>query len=150
MARLHAGQGGLHSVQRAAHAALELRLEGWPADVGGGVARIAIERERCQRVVDHGGDALAEVGQRVLQHCIDLAAVGDVGRQRDRLSAQLGGQRPCGAFAAMVVDDDARTLRSERAGDVLAKAAASAGDQHQLFADLHEGAAIHCMKGHAA
>jgi hypothetical protein len=50
----------------------------------------------------------------------------------------------------VVVDDDARALRGERAGDVLAKAAAGAGDQHQLFADLHEGAAIHCMKGHAA
>ena len=86
----------------------------------------------------------------MLQHCIDLAAISDVGRQCDCLSAQLGGQRPGGAFAAVVVDDDARTLCSESTGDVLAKAAAGTGDQHQLFADLHEGAAIHCMKGHAA
>ena len=147
---LHAGQGRLHGVQRAAHAALELCLEGGPTDGGGTVAGITIERERCECVVDHRGDALAEVGQGVLQHRIDLAAISDVGRQCDRLSAQLGGQRPSGAFAVVVVDDDARTLCSERAGDVLAKSASATGDQHQLFADLHEGAAIHCMKGHAA
>ncbi len=90
------------------------------------------------------------MGRGVLQHCIDLGALSDIGRQRDRLSAQLGSQSTCGAFASVVVDDDARALGGEGAGDVLAKAAAGTGDQHQLFADLHEGTAIHCMKGHAA
>lgn len=41
-------------------------------------------------------------------------------------------------------------LRGEGAGDVLAKSAPGTGDKHQLFTDLHEGTAIHCMKGHAA
>ncbi|KAG1084650.1 hypothetical protein G6F40_014427 [Rhizopus arrhizus] len=100
------------------------------------VARIAIEREARQRVVDHGGDALAEVRQRLLQHGVDLGAIGDVGRQRDRLSAQFGSQGPCGGLAAVVVHDDARTLRGEGAGNVRAKAAAGAGDGLKLALNI--------------
>src|SRR5690606_37170617 len=126
----HPGERGLHGIERAAHAALELDGEALPGDVPGLRARIAIEHEVHQCIVDHHRDRRAEMRPGRGEHGRHLCRIGDVGLYGQQLTfAELAPQRLRRRLAAAVIHHHPRTLPRERAADRGAQPAGPSGDE---------------------
>ncbi|MCY1541677.1 hypothetical protein D9M68_773780 [compost metagenome] len=132
----HARQDGLRRVQRGAHAAFDLRVHLGPVQRVGMGARIAIELESGQGVVDDRADGLAEVLAGLRDHGGDGGRVAHVGLQRQRAAGRGGGQGLRAVGAVQVVDDDLGAFAQEGLRDSGAQAAAGAGDDDELLVQV--------------